>query len=61
MLNASMKPKRSSRYHETKPGGGLILAWTKMAFGNPGAVVRRLVMRPTDDEERSRGCVCMDR
>ena len=52
MLNASMKPKRSSRYHETKPGGGLRLAWTKMAFGHPGAMVRRLVMRPTETTTR---------
>ena len=52
MLNASMKPKRSSRYHETKPGGGLRLAWTKMAFGHPGAMVRRLVTRPAETTTR---------
>ena len=38
-----------------------VYAWIDDDGPSPPKQVRRLVTRPTDDEERSRGCVRMDR
>ena len=45
----------------TRRGAEDVYAWIDDDGPSPPKQVRRLVTGPADDQERSRGCICMDR